>query len=101
MMGDGDSTAQLTATAFTEQGSFYVSSPLTPYNVDILYEQFASLGRGDGGDVRVEVELGGASVNSPELRAFTRRMKRLKRHGVSVRLHAARGRKRASLLRPR
>jgi hypothetical protein len=101
MRDEGESTAQLTATAFTEQGSFYVSSPLTPYNVDILYEQFASLGRADRGDVQVEVELGGASVNSPELRAFTRRMKRLKRHGVSVRLHAARGRKRASLLRPR
>jgi hypothetical protein len=98
MMVEGSGTAQLTATAFTEQGSFYVSSPLTPYNVDILYEQFASLGRSERGDVRVEVVLGGASPNSPELRAFTRRMKRLKRHGVSVRLHAARGRKRAPLL---
>jgi hypothetical protein len=96
-MTDAKGAALLTATAYTESGSFYVSGTLSPYDVENLYEQFAMLGRPDRGDVRVEVELGDTAPDSPELRAFTRRMKRLRRHGVTVHLHAARGRKRATL----
>ena len=97
-MRDDKDTAVLTATAFTENGSFCVSGTLSQYDVENLYEQFATLRRLDRGDVRVEVELGAAAADSPELRAFTRRMKRLRRHGVTVHLHAPRGRKRAALL---
>ncbi|MBI3768069.1 MAG: hypothetical protein HY271_06165 [Deltaproteobacteria bacterium] len=96
-MRDGKDTASLTATAFTENGSLYVSGTLDPYDVENLYEQFATLRRPDRGDVRVEVELGDAATNSPELRAFTRRMKRLRRHGVTVHFYAARSRKRTTL----
>jgi DNA-binding transcriptional regulator YbjK len=97
-MRDGKDTASLTATAFTENGSLYVSGTLDPYDVENLYEQFATLRRPDRGDVRVEVELGNTATNSPELRAFTRRMKRLRRHGVTVHLYATRSRKRTTLL---
>ncbi len=96
-MRDGKASVLLTATAFTESGSFCVSGTLSPYDVENLYEQFATLRRPDRGDVRVEVELGAAAANTPELRAFTRRMKRLRRHGVTVHLHAARDRKRSLL----
>ena len=89
--------ALLTATASTANGSFFVSSALTPYDVENLYDQFAMLGRSEHGDVRVEVELGPDAANSPEVRAFTRRMKRLQRNGVTVHLHATRGRRRATL----
>jgi len=85
--------ALLTATASTANGQFFVSSALTPYDVENLYEQFAMLGRADG-DVRVEVELGPDAVDSPEIRAFSRRMKRLQRNGVVVHWHATRARKR-------
>ncbi len=97
-MPHGKGTALLTATALTEHGTFHVSGALTPYDVENLYEQFATLRRPDRADVWVDVELGGVAANSPELRAFTRRLKRLQRSGVTVRLHAARGRKRATLL---
>ena len=74
----------------------HVSGTLSPYDVENLYEQFATLGRSERGDVRVEVQLADATANSPEVRAFTRRMKRLRRHGVTVHFYAARGRKRAT-----
>jgi hypothetical protein len=99
-MERGKDSAQVTATALTEYGSLYVSGALTPYDVENLYDQFASLRRPDRGDIRVEVELEGAAADSPELRAFTRRLKRLQRHGITVRLHTARGRRR-SVLPPR
>src|SRR5262245_59815668 len=93
---EGKDMALLTATASTPNGAFYISSALTPYDVENLYEQFAMLGRSEHGDVRVEVELGPDAVDSPEVRSFTRRMKRLQRNGVTVHWHATRGRKRAS-----
>jgi len=86
--------ALLTATASTANGQFFVSSALTPYDVENLYEQFAMLGRAEHGDVRVEVELGPDAADSPEIRAFSRRMKRLQRNGVVVHWHATRARKR-------
>lgn len=89
--------ALLTATASTANGQFYVSSALTPYDVENLYEQFAMLGRSEHGDVRVEVELGPEAVDGPEIRAFSRRMKRLQRNGVTVHWHATRSRKRGNL----
>jgi hypothetical protein len=91
---EGKDMALLTATASTANGSFYVSSALTAYDVENLYDQFAMLGRSERGDVRVDVQLADTVANSPELRAFTRRMKRLRRHGVTVHFYAARGRKR-------
>src|SRR6267378_3689090 len=81
---EGKDMALLTATASTANGSFYVSSALTAYDVENLYDQFAMLGRSAHGEVR----------------AFTRRMKRLQRNGVTVHWHATRGRKR-SILGPR
>ncbi len=96
-MSNDKGAALLTATASTEQGSFHVSGTLSPYDVESLYEQFAMLGRPDRGDVRVEVEIGDGVADGPELRAFTRRMKRLRRHGVTVHLYAARGRKRTAI----
>ena len=87
--------ALLTATASTANGQFYVSSALTPYDVENLYEQFAMLGRSAQGDVRVEVELGPDAADTPVVRAFTRRIKRLQRNGVTVHLHATRARKRS------
>ena len=93
-MDDRKSIASLTATAATEHGTFHVSGTLSPYDVENMYEQFSMLGRSERGDVRVDVQLAGTVANSPELRAFTRRMKRLRRHGVTVHLYAARGRKR-------
>jgi len=89
--------ALLTATASTANGAFYVSSALTPYDVENLYEQFAMLGRSPHGDVRVEVELGPDAADTPEVRAFTRRMKRLQRNGITVHWHATRARKRSTL----
>jgi hypothetical protein len=94
---EGKDTALLTATASTANGSFFVSSALTPYDVENLYDQFAMLGRSQHSDVRVEVELGPDAANSPEVRTFTRRMKRLQRNGVTVHWHATRVRKRGTL----
>jgi hypothetical protein len=94
-MGGGDKgTAQLTASALTENGRLYVSGALTPYDVENLYDQIVTLGRAERGDVHVEVELSGLSPDSPEVHALARRMKRLKRQGVTVRLHASRTRRR-------
>ena len=88
---------RLTVAAPTEGGWFYLSGALTPYDVENVYDQIMTLGRADGSDVHVEIEVGGAPRNSPELRALARRMKRLRRQGVVVRLHAARPRNRPSV----
>jgi hypothetical protein len=95
---EGKDMALLTATASTANGSFFVSSALTAYDVENLYDQVAMLGRSQHSDVRVEVELGPGAADSPEVRSFTRRMKRLQRNGVTVRWHATRGRKRGTLV---
>lgn len=98
-MGGGDKgVAQLTASALSENGRLYVSGALTPYDLENLYDQIVTLGRSDRDDVHVEVELGGLTTDSPELRTLARRMKRLRKQGVSVRLHAARPRRRLMTL---
>ena len=81
---------RLTASALTENGTLYFSGALTPYDVENLCDQIVTLGRRDTTDVRIEVEIGGASVDSPELQSLARRMKRLRKQGISVRLHTAR-----------
>ena len=94
MDGGGDGRGQLTAAAPTENGWLYVSGALTPYDVENLYDQIVTLRGSERGDVCVEVELAGTPRNSPELQAFARRVRRLRKQGVIVRLHAARPRKR-------
>jgi hypothetical protein len=84
--------AQLTAAAPTQQGWLYVSGALTPYDVESLCDHIVTLGRTSAGDVHVQIELGGASRNSPELRTLEHRMRRMRRQGVVVHLHAARSR---------
>ena len=91
-MGGGEIRGQLSAAAPTRNGWLYVSGGLTPYDLENLCDQIATLGRSENGDVHVEVELGGAMRDSPELRTLARRMKRLRRQGVVVHVHAARGR---------
>jgi hypothetical protein len=91
-MGGEEARGQLSAAAPTRDGWLYVSGALTPYDLENLCDQIATLGRSDSGDVHVEVELGGAMRNSPELRTLARRMQRLRRQGVVVHVHAARGR---------
>jgi hypothetical protein len=86
--------ARVSAVAPTASGWLCFSGPLTPYDVEALYDQFVGLQSAGGGDVHIDVELGGMSRNSAELRTLTRRMKRLERHGVVVRVHAARPRRR-------
>jgi hypothetical protein len=93
MGGGSKGAAQLNAAALTANGRFFVSGALTPYDVENLCDQIVTLGRSDRDDVCVEVELGGMSPDSPELRALARRVKRLKSQGLSVRLHAARSRR--------
>jgi hypothetical protein len=85
---------QLTASAPTDRGWLYFSAALTPYDVENLCEHLLGLGRRDGRDVHVEVDLGGGTRDSPEYRSFETRMKRLRRQGVSVHIHAARARRR-------
>ena len=97
MVASHNGVARLSATALTVNGSLYVSGALTPYDVENLCDQIVTLGRADGDDVHVEIELGGLPADSPELRALARKVKRLRQHGVSVRLHAARSRKRLRL----
>jgi hypothetical protein len=80
----------VTATAPTERGWLYLSGALTPYDLEMLYEQIATLGSVERGAVHVEIDLGGMPRTSPELRQLARRMKRLRRHGVRIHLHAAR-----------
>jgi len=88
--------ARVSATAPTGNGWVCFSGPLTPYEVETLYDQIASLRRPTGHDVHVDVELGGTPRNSPELRSLARRMKRLERHGVVVHVHARRPRRPSS-----
>ena len=97
MSGGGKGVAQLSATALTGNGSLYFAGALTPYDVENLCDQIVTLGRADGDDVHVEIDLGGASADSPEMHALARKVKRLRQHGVTVRLHAARPRKRMRL----
>ena len=89
-MGGEDAHGQLSAAAPTRDGWLYVSGALTPYDLENLCDQIATLGRRDSGDVHVEVELGGMLKNSPELKTLARRMKRLRRQGVVVHVHASR-----------
>ena len=96
-MGAAKGVAQLSATALTVNGSLYMSGALTPYDVENLCDQIVTFGRSERDDVHVEVDLGGLPADSPELRALARRVRRLRQHGVSVRLHAARPRKRLRL----
>ena len=91
-MGGGERRGQLSAAAPTGNGWLYVSGALTPYDLENVCDQIATLGQSENGDVHVEVELGGAMRNSPELQTLARRMKRLRRQGVVVHVHAARGR---------
>ncbi|MCC6763586.1 MAG: hypothetical protein IT293_02895 [Deltaproteobacteria bacterium] len=91
-MAGGDVRGQVSAAAPTRGGWLYVSGALTPYDLENLCDQIATLGRGESGDVHVDVELGGMGKDSPELRTLARRMHRLRRQGVVVRVHAARGR---------
>jgi hypothetical protein len=92
-MGGGEEVrGQLSAAAPTRDGWLYVSGALTPYDLENLCDQIATVGRSENGDVHVEVELGGAMRNSPELQTLARRMKHLRRRGVVVHVHAARGR---------
>ena len=89
-MGGEEARGQLSAAAPTRDGWLYVSGALTPYDLENLCDQIATLGRRDSGDVHVEVELGGMLKNSPELKTLARRMKRLRRQGVVVYVHASR-----------
>ncbi|MCC6848961.1 MAG: hypothetical protein IT294_10705 [Deltaproteobacteria bacterium] len=82
----------MSAAAPTRGGWLYVSGALTPYDLENLCDQIATLGHGESGDVHVEVEVGGMMRDSPELRTLARRMQRLRRQGVVVHVHAARGR---------
>ncbi len=66
-----------------------------------LYDQIVTLRGSKGVDIHVDVDLGGTPRNSPELRTLARRMKRLKRQGVVVRLHAARAPRRGPSLTSR
>jgi len=96
-MDGAKSVAHLSATALTPNGSLYVSGALTPYDVENLCDQIITLGGSERDDIHVEVELGGLRADSPEVRDLARRVKRLRQHGVCVRLHAARPRKRLRL----
>ena len=91
-MGGGEPAhGQLSAAAPTRDGWLYVSGALTPYDLENLCDQIATLGRSTG-DVHVEVEVGGFVKDSPELQTLARRMKRLRRQGVVVHVHASRSR---------
>ncbi len=92
MGGGEEARGQLSASAPTRDGWLYVSGALTPYDLENLYDQIAALARGDNGDVHVELALDGAMRDSPELHALARRMKRLRRQGVVVHIHANRTR---------
>jgi hypothetical protein len=89
-MGGEDGRGQLSAAGPTRDGWLYVSGALTPYDLENLCDQIATLGRRDSGDVHVDLELGGMVKNSPELKTLARRMKRLRRQGVVVHVHASR-----------
>lgn len=91
-MAGEEARGQVSAAAPTRGGWLYVSGALTPYDLENLCDQIATLGRGESGDVHVDVEVGGMVKDSPELRTLARRMHRLRRQGVVVHVHAARGR---------
>ena len=97
-MSGADGRGQLSAAAPTRDGWLYVSGALTPYDLENLCDQIATLGRGAGDDVHVELALDGMTPNSPELATLARRMKRLRRQGVVVHVHAARGRARGETI---
>jgi len=82
--------AQVSAAAASSTGGLYISAPLTPYDVESLYDQFAGRTTERDEDVRVVVDLAGAPRNTPELRSLARRLKRLERRGVAISMHAAR-----------
>ena len=90
MGGEENGLGRLRAVAPTPSGWLYFSGALTAYDVENLYDQIVTLRSTDGNDIHVDVDLGGAPRNSPELRTLARRMKRLKRQGIVVHLHAAR-----------
>ena len=92
-MGGEEPRGQVTASAPTRDGWLYVSGTLSPYDLESLCDQISTLGRrAEGGDVHVAIDLGGTERDSPELRTLARRMKRLRRQGVVVHVHAARSR---------
>jgi hypothetical protein len=93
-MDGAEGQGRLSAAAPTRDGWLYVSGALTPYDLENLCDQIATLGRGGGDDVHVELAVDGMRPNSPELETLARRMKRLRRQGVVVHVHAARGRSR-------
>ena len=95
----GNSTGSLSASAPTPHGWLYYAGDFTPYDLENLYDQISTLGRGEGGDVHVEIDLGGLPRNSPEVQVLEQRMKRLRLSGVTVRLHAVRRRARRSAQR--
>ncbi|OQY68900.1 MAG: hypothetical protein B6D46_02025 [Polyangiaceae bacterium UTPRO1] len=80
----------MSAAAPTRGGWLYVSGALTPYDLENLCDQIATLGR--AGDVHVEIEVGGMAKDGSELRTLARKMQRLRRQGVVVHVHAARRR---------
>ena len=82
--------AQVSAHAAGSTGGLYIAGPLTPYDVESLYEQFVGRTTERDTDVRVTVDLAGAPRNTPELRSLARRLKRLERSGVAISMHAAR-----------
>ena len=99
-MKDGDKVmGKLTASALTGDGCLYFSGALTPYDVENLCDQIVMLSGRDISDVRVEVELNGAAPNGPEMQSLALRMKRLRKRGMSVRLHTARRRPMRGLTR--
>ena len=93
MKGENKVLGQLTASALVGDGRVYFSGALTPYDVENLCDQIVLLSGHEASDVRVEVELNGATPNGPEMQSLTRRMKRLRKRGLSVRLHTARSRR--------
>ena len=80
----------VSAAAADSTGGLYISGPLTPYDVESLYDQFAGRTTKRDADVRVVVDLAGTPRNTPEIRSLARRLKRLERSGVAVTMHAAR-----------
>ena len=96
MDGGMNGTGRLSAVAPTPSGWLYFAGALTPYDVENLYDQIVTLRSTNGIDIHVDVDLAGTPRNSPELRTLERRMKRLKRQGVVVRLHAARSARRST-----
>lgn len=83
-------SAQVSAESASSSGGLYISGPLTPYDIESLYDQFAGRTTERDEDVKVVVDLAGAPRNTPELRSLAHRLKRLERRGVAISMHAAR-----------